>query len=100
MPQPSTSPSATRPVESKRSLKRMRAALASLRPVLPPGWHDYFSARHAGKHWGLRIQCPKCEARPPADLIYGHQRWRWLSVHLSVAHRLHTNGKSKWHQRG
>lgn len=83
----------TRQVGSKRSLKRMREALVSLRQSLPAGWHDYFSARHAGKYWGLRIECPRCEARPPADLIYGNQRWRWLSVHLSVAHRLHTNGK-------
>lgn len=57
-----------------------------LQPLLPPGWQSIFRARRAGKFWGLMIECPHCEERPPKEIRYGSQRWRWLSTHLAVSH--------------
>lgn len=68
--------------ESRRKSKPSQTALKSLRPSLPGGWELYFSARKAGSHWGLTIQCPHCLSRPPKD-VRPWQRWRWLAVHVA-----------------
>lgn len=67
---------------SKPGSKDMQQVRAYLRPFLPPGWRSFFSPRHAGRWWGLVIECPVCEERPPMELS-GYQRWRWLTVHIA-----------------
>jgi hypothetical protein len=43
-----------------------------------------FVIRRAGKSWGLTVQCPVCNLRPPPELAYGLRRWRWLAAHVST----------------
>ena len=67
---------------SKESLNNTRVGLAYLREFLPPGFSRYFRVRRAGKYWGLTVECPVCEAKPPQELKHGHRRWRWLAAHM------------------
>lgn len=76
-----STPSAT----AGRGSTPTRTAQALLDRLLPDGWESYFTMRRAGKWWGLSIQCPTCEVRPPKELL-GAQRWRWLAAHMA-AHR-------------
>lgn len=61
----------------------MRQAAASLLMSLPVGWQSYFQARKYGRHLGVRIICPRCEATPPSH-VNQWNRWRWLTVHLTT----------------
>lgn len=63
-----------------------RVGMQYLNRLLPSGWSNYFTPRKAGAYYGLGVRCPVCEARPPREIKYGGQRWRWLTVHM-VEHR-------------
>ena len=71
---------------SKHGSKYTQKAMAYLQPLLPTGWERYFSARRAGKWWGLSVKCPVCGDLAPPELHYSSRKWRWLSVHLA-SHR-------------
>lgn len=72
-------------VASQNGSGFMRTASKYLRVSLPDGWEKYYSARRAGKYYGLSINCPVCGEPPPRELeLKGAQRWRWLSVHLTI----------------
>jgi hypothetical protein len=79
--------SRTRWVEQKLGSKAMPRAQEYLHALLPGGWETYFVASHAGRFWGLRVRCPLCDEKIPDECNYGSRRWRWLAVHLSVAHK-------------
>jgi len=79
--------SSTPSAMSKHGSKSTRTAWDFLRPLLPTGWATYFDARRAGRYWGLSMRCPLCGERPPAELHYGHRKWRWLTVHVSSHHK-------------
>lgn len=76
------STSRMRSVKPKRSSNTTPIPQVYLGPLLPTGWQRYFSAKRAGKYWGLRITCPFCKATPPTEIV-GARRWRWLSVHVA-----------------
>jgi len=75
----------TQPGTLNHGLEFTRIARAYLKPSLPVKWDNYFHAIRAGRYWGLRIECPACQAHPPRGLK-GNQRWRWMSVH-QAGHR-------------
>jgi hypothetical protein len=58
-----------------------------LGPMLPSGFAGMFQVRRAGRYWGLVVECPICHEKPVRECDYGLRRWRWLSVHLAVAHK-------------
>jgi hypothetical protein len=72
-----------------------KVGAAYLRSLLPAGWQRYFHARPAGKYWGLSIICPVCEAKPPQQVRYGSQRWRWLAAHLTSHKQVSSSSPSQ-----
>ena len=54
--------------------------------MLPANWQTYFTARRAGKYWGLSVVCPVCKALPDEACDYGLRRWRWLAAHMADKH--------------
>lgn len=69
-----------------------------LQTLLPSGWQSVYTPQRAGRFWGLPISCAECGARPPAEVIYGSQRWRWVAIHERMAHG--KNGNSNGHKPG
>lgn len=67
-------------------MAKLPEATIYLGPLLPAHWQQYFTARRAGKYWGLSIICPVCHEKPPETCDYGLRRWRWLSVHMADKH--------------
>jgi len=70
----------------KHGSKPIAMALAYLSPMLPGNWQTYFTARRAGKYWGLSVVCPVCKALPDPACDYGLRRWRWLAAHMADKH--------------
>lgn len=63
-----------------------KVGMRYLNHFLPSGWERLFTARKAGKYYGLTVQCPVCSEKPPRELKYGGRKWRWLAAHISKEH--------------
>jgi hypothetical protein len=61
----------------------MPRARVYLQTLLPPAWERFFTARHAGRYFGLKIECPVCHTDAPKSLLYASRKWRWLAVHMA-----------------
>lgn len=72
---------------------RLRANLTYLQQILPENSQSLFlgHTRKYGRHLGIPIQCPACDARPP-HYIPQHARWRWMAFHQMTAHRRNGTG--------
>ena len=96
IPQPQLVNSNTRPSQQKTSRtfmadsnekpKYSASAVRYLNHMLPNGWQTFFRFRKCGKGYGTEIKCPHCGVKPPEDLAYGYQRWRWMTLHTAIPH--------------